>query len=898
MSDEQRPDPDALLAAIQKEEDKAQRGKLKIFLGMAAGVGKTYAMLESAQQQKASGVDVVVAYVELHGRPETEALLTGLPVILRQKLAYQGKTLEEMDLDAVLARQPALALVDELAHTNAPGARHPKRYQDVMELLDAGIDVYTTINVQHFESRTDAVRQITGITVTETVPDSLLDSAAEIELIDLPPEELRKRLAEGKVYTPEHASLAAQNFFREGNLSALREMALRLTAERVDHELQDYRALKQITRTWKSLERLMVAVSPSPLSERLVRWTRRMAHNLEAPWIGVYVEMPHPLSNKAQAQLTHNLQLIRELGGEVVTTNGTDVIDALMRVARQRNVTQIVVGKPLRGSVQEFLSGGSMVNRLVRVSGDIDIYVVTGDEADTTSARPLIAPPQFHSNLGQYLGAVVIIALAVLLGLAATPLLSYQAVALILLGTVLLIGFFVGRGPVLLAAAVSALLWDFLFIPPLYTFNISKLEDALLFGLYFIVALLMGTLTARARQQEKLVSVREERTATLYEFTRNIVNARTLDDMLRQAVQHISHSFNADLAILLRKSDGELDHAVHPISTLSLDEREWSVADWAFTNGKEAGAFTDTLPFAAAQYLPLTTPGGVVGVVGVRMRQPERLSWDQEALLETLISQTALAVERALLDIAAERTAVLEESERLYTTLLNSISHELRTPLSTITGAISVLLDDKLSNSRQAQQALGQDIQDAAERLNRLVDNLLDMTRLESGRLALHLEWSDVADVINASLKRVERQLADHDLIVEIPPALPLIRIDFVLMEQALVNLLHNAATYTPPGTRIRVMAEVDDGHLLITVADRGPGLAPEDVSRVFEKFYRVPGAATGGTGLGLSIVRGLVEAHGGTITAENRPTRGGARFIIRLPLEQPPLPPKETAKA
>ncbi len=893
MTDEQRPDPDVLLAAVQKEEEQAQHGKLKIFLGMAAGVGKTYAMLESAQQRKAEGVDVVIGYVELHGRAETERLLKDMEIIPRQKIEYQGKMLEEMDIDAILKRKPALALVDELAHTNVIGARHPKRYQDVLELLDAGIDVYTTVNVQHFESRTDAVRQITGITVYETVPDSLLDAAYEVELIDLPPEELRKRLAEGKIYTPERAELAAHNFFREGNLTALREMALRLTAERVDHELQDYRQLKRITGTWKALDRLMVAVSPSPLSERLVRWTRRMAHNLEAPWIGVYVESPRLLGPVDQRQLTRNLELVAELGGEPITTSGTDVIESLMRVAHQQNVTQIVVGKPLRTQWQELLTGGSLVNRLVRVSENIDIYVVTGDVTDT-APHSLFTAPRIHSGLKQYLIAVIVVAAMLAFSYVIRPLISYQAVAVLLLFTVLVLGLFVGRGPVLMAATLSAIFWDFLFIPPLFTFNITKLEDALTFALYFIIALITGTLTARVGEQERYVRQREERTQALYDFTRETAGAGTLDGILRTAVDQIGHVFNADVLVLLRDTTDRLAETPHPASTLSLDDKERAVAIWAFSNNKIAGRFTDTLPSAQAQYLPLATPGGAVGILGIRLRKPERLTLDQEALLETFVNQVALAVERAVLDKAAARTAILEESERLYSTLLNSISHELRTPLATIAGASSVLLDENVTNNPQAQKALSLDIQDATERLNRLVDNLLDMTRLESGKLKLNLEWCDVSDLINESVKRVKKELADHDLIVEIPPDLPLVKVDFVLIEQALVNLLHNAASYTPPGTRVRVMAKAADSELLITVADRGKGLPPEDVERVFEKFYRAPGSATGGTGLGLSITRGLVEAHGGTITAENRPTRGGARFLIRLPLQPAPETPPE----
>src|SRR5260221_5590460 len=562
-----------------------------------------------------------------------------------------------------------------------------------------------------------------------------------------------------------------------------------------------------------------------------------------------------------------------------------------MRVARQRNISQIVVGKPKRTAVQEFLSGGSMVNRLVRTSGDIDIFVVTGDETETTR-RPLIAPPEIHSGPNQYLLVILVIGVAAAINYTLVDIIHYQAVALDLLLIVMILGLFVGRGPVLLAAGLSAILWDFLFIPPQYTFIISKFEDVLLFSMYFVIALIMGNLAARIRYQEKAGRQREERTAALYTLAREIARAVTLDDVLQTAGRQVRQLFNADVAVLLSTSPERLSDQVHPVSTFTLDEKERSVAMWVFDNGKVAGRFTDTLPVAQAQYFPLLTPGGVFGVIGVRTKQTEELSFDQEALLETFVRQIALAIERTMLDDAAKKTQVLEESDRLYNTLLNSISHELRTPLATITGAASGLLDERINGDPKARQALGQDLQDATERLNRLVDNLLDMTRLESGQLKLNLEWCDISDLINISLNRVEKQLSDHEVITEIAPNLPLVRVDFVLIEQALVNLLHNAATYTPPGTRVRVQARVEEAKLLIVVADRGPGL-PADTEQVFDKFYRAPGAATGGTGLGLSISRGLVEAHGGTLIAENR-ANGGARFTIRLPITETPEPPKE----
>jgi two-component system, OmpR family, sensor histidine kinase KdpD len=884
---EPRPDPDRLLAAVQKEELRQTRGRLRIFFGMAAGVGKTYAMLDTAQKRRAEGVDVVIAYVETHRRAETEALTAGLVIIPRKQFEYRGTIVEDMDLDAVLARKPEIALVDELAHTNVPGARHPKRYQDVLELLDAGIDVYTTVNVQHLESRADTVRQITGITVHETVPDSILETASDIKLIDIDPEELRKRLVEGKVYMPDRASVASQNFFRPGNLTALREMALRITAERVDHQLQDYMQIKRISGPWKSSERLMVAVSPGELSERLVRWTRRIAYNLEASWIAVYVELSRPPSVTEQAQLTNALALARELGAEVVTTTGPNVAEALVRIARQRNVTQIVIGRPERNIVQEWFEGGSLVNRLLRASGDIDVFVVRGDSSDHPT-RGWRLPFPVTSNVRNYLFALGIVAAAIGINLALLPLIGYRAVALVLLFAVSVLAGMVGRGPTLVAAAASAVLWNFLFIPPRFTFLISEFEDVLLFAMYFLIAIVTGNLTSRLRAQEQTIRHREARTVALYTLAREVASAVTMDDVLKTAARQIEQVFNAEVAVLLPEADGRLSSTPHRTSTFALNEKELGVALWSYEKRKPAGRYTDTLPLADARYLPLLAHGGCVGVLGVRTRSNDRMSHEQEALLETFASQIAMAVERELLDAAAERAAVLAESERLYKTLLNSVSHELRTPIATITGAAGSL--QGLQANANDAILLGE-IQTAAERLNWLVENLLDMTRLESGMLKLRLDWVDVADLISVSVSKTKEMLADHELVVDISPDLPLARMDFVLMEQVLVNLLRNAAAYTPPGTRVRLRAAVENGMLQIAVADRGPGLPPDEPARVFDKFYRAPGVATGGTGLGLSIVKGLVEAHGGAITADNR-ADGGARFTIRLPLSKQPEVP------
>jgi two-component system sensor histidine kinase KdpD len=895
--DEQRPDPDILLAAIQREESRQRRGRLKIFFGMAAGVGKTYAMLQAGRQAQSEGVDVIIGCVNTHGRIETEQLLTGLEQAPMRKVEYRGAILEEMDLDAILARAPQLVLVDELAHTNAPGSRHLKRYQDVLELLDAGIDVYTTINVQHFESRADAVRQITGVTVHEKVPDSLLDLANEIELIDLSPDDLRKRLAEGKVYTPDRSEVAANNFFRVGNLTALREMALRLTAEHVDHKLQDYMQVKRIAGPWKSGERLMVAVSPSPFSAEVIRWTRRMAYNLEAPWFAAFIETSAGLSPKQRDLLAQNLELVRRLGGEVVTAASEDVVEGLLRLAQQRNATQIVVGKPLQKRVQDWLAGGSLVDRLIRAGSDVDIYVVSGQKSERVPAqRPPSLFQHRQSSWRQYVLAAVIVAI-VTVGLLAAhsilPWLSYQAVGLIELLAVLLIAVYMGRGPALLAALASAISWNFLFMQPRFTFEIAALEDIILLLLYFVIALFAGTLTARLSTRERQAQYNADRTMALYTLAHETATAVNMDDVLRTAIQQIGQVFDADVAILLTKQ-GELSRTVHPASTFEISEKDFGVANWVFDNKKPAGRFTETLPDASAQFRPLLTPGRTVGVVGIRTQQARRLSFDQEVLLETFTSQVALVIERELLDEAAEESVVLRESERLYTTLLNSISHELRTPIATISGAASSLLDPNTILHDQARSDLTYEIKAAADRLNRLVENLLDMSRLDAGRLSLKLDWCDIGDVIGVALCRLQDAIGARRVDVAIAPDLPLVRVDFVLMEQVLVNLLDNVCVYTPVDSPVEIAATFDEHWVRIDISDHGPGVPADALARIFDKFYRAPGTASGGTGLGLSISRGLVEAHGGALTAQNR-SGGGLIFTIRLP-RTPPPPVQEAA--
>ncbi|MFI5250895.1 MAG: ATP-binding protein [Bacteroidota bacterium] len=873
-----RPDPDAILQALKKEEERAQKAKLKIFFGMCAGVGKTYDMLKAAHEAKSKGIDIVIGYVETHKRAETEALLDGLAIIPRKKTEYRGAVLEEMDLNAILARKPQLVLVDELAHTNAPGSRHTKRYQDVQELLENGIDVYTTLNVQHLESRADTVAQITGSMIRETVPDSIFDQANEIEIIDIPPEELLKRLSDGKVYAPERSQQAIQNFFKKGNLTALREMALRLTAERVDHQLRDFMQTERISGPWKSGSRIIVGISASPQSASLIRWARRMAYTMDATWVAVYVERSVSLSEMGKIQLGKNIKLARELGAEIFTTADEDIAQALLRVANQQNATQILIGK----SQSSVRIRKNLIDRLIEKSGNLDIYIVGGNaESEGRSKRFYL--PEIQSGLLQYLIAGAIISAVALICFPATQFFGYQTVSLILLLVVALLPLRFGSGPVLLAAALSALLWDYLFIPPRFTFVVAQGQDILMLITYFAIAAVTGTLTARVRAREKAVRQREERAIALYTLTKDLSNASKQDDVALAAVSNIKKFFDAEASVFLSETDGDIFTKAHPASSYEVDQKEFSVASWVYWNEKKAGKSTDTLPFATATYFPMSGPRYPLGVVGVRLKPKHQFTIDQEALLQNFLTQIASALEREQLNEIAKKSITFVESERLYKTLFNSVSHELRTPVAAILTASEALLEGLQGSQIGIQRDLVNEIHTATGRLNRLIGNLLDMTRLDSGRITPMVDWCDLHDLINSAVNKLEHELSQHSVIIDIPPEFPLIKLDFGLIEQSIANVLLNGATYTPSGSEIHIRCSMEGDDCLIIISDNGPGFPQESLPRVFEKFYRVPGTSSGGSGLGLSIAKGFVEAHKGSIKVENR-IQGGAQFTIRLP--------------
>jgi two-component system sensor histidine kinase KdpD len=838
-------------------------------------------MLQYAHQRQRDGVDVVVGVVETHGRRETEALLVGLPVIPRRTVDYKGVTLQEMDLDAILEKQPELVLVDELAHTNVEGSRHPKRYQDVLELLDAGISVYTTLNVQHIESRVDIVRQITGVTVRETVPDSVLDRANEIQLVDLTPEQLRQRLEEGKVYVGDMADAAAANFFKLENLAALREMALRFVAERADHDVRGVMRERKISGPWKTGERLLVAVGPDAQGESLIRWTRRIAGELDCPWVAVYVEPDAPLEPSVKERVTRNLSHARQLGGDAIITSGHDVSEALLRVAQEQNATQIIVGKPTRPPWLHWLTGRSPAYDLIRKSGYIDVYVVQPEKQiprDQATKRLLLSAPPIN----EFLWAGVSTALVTGVAAVIEPFTGYLAIAPLYLLLVVVAGLRLRRGPVLLVAAASALLWNFLFVPPRFTFYIDTFHDAMLFAMFFVVALAMGHLTSRLRLSEMAERRRERRTAALYELAHQAALAPDLDTGLRAAVKLIESLFGAQAALLLRLPDHTLSNMPHPASSFSLSEKEKSVAAWAFSHRMPAGKFTDTLPDSECLHLPLQARTAVMGVLSIG--PPERpFDLAERELLEAFAALIGTILEKEHFIEAFKYAEIIEASERLHRALFDSVSHELKTPLSAVQAGLDALA--RQIGEDQKKQATLREIQSAVRRLHRVINNLLDMTRIEAGVVEPKLDWCDIGELIRAAIQLAGDALHEHRIIVEADEALPMVKLDQPLLEQCLSNLLINAAGWSKPGTKIVVRAALDGDKLMLSVLDEGRGLSESDLTHIFEKFYRAPDARPGGAGLGLSIVEGLVRAHGGTVRAANRDT-GGAEFTLEIPVE------------
>ena len=897
MSEDKRPDPDALLRKIKESEQASREGRLRVFLGMSAGVGKTYAMLNAAQQRLREGVDVVIGVAVTHGRIETQSLLEGLPLISLKKLEHRGTVLEELDLDAILARKPKLVIVDELAHSNVPGSRHKKRYQDVIELLDAGIDVYTALNVQHLESRKDSIEAITGIPIRETVPDSILEKATLVELVDIAPTELLKRLKEGKVYLGEKAGRAAENFFKEDRLTALREIALRMTAERVDQDLQRMASTRSDSSPWQTNERLLVAVSHSPYSEKLIRTTRRFAYNLEAPWIAVHVNTGLNLSDTDQAQLIKNLNLARELKAEVITTTETDIPSALKRICRNKNVTQVIVGRPTRSWLRELIEGGSLLDRMVKESMDVDIHVIRKDAEQGEGGSTLLEEmAQYKTESGpiKYWYTFCFVTVMAVLSASVEAFIGYRAVGFIFLLSVLIVGMFGSIGAVIFSAVLSAVGWNFFFIPPRLTFAIREPDDIILCISFFVVAIITGFLTNRIRFHEKLIRDREERTNFLYEVLRDISESQEKSEFITKVAIRVGNLFKADCGVILKSPQGALEFDRQSSYGINLNEKDQAVALWSYQNQKQAGWSTDTLSESKALYIPLK---GINETTGIFIFQPHRrfrkLDIEQRNLLFSITRQLGVSIERHFLTKRLADNQRLKDSEALHQTLLNSISHELRTPLTVIMGTLASLEDDKNAQDYTYVKNSVNNLQDASERLNRVIENLLDMSRLSSGVLSLKLEWHDLNDLIGVVVKKNSKSLSKHIIKFLGLDEMTLVKMDFRLMEHAISNILLNAAAYSPAGTEIRIRLKKEDTKIVLEIEDQGPGIPEDSLTKIFDKFYRVPGTPTGGTGLGLSIVKSIIEIHKGTVSIQNCLPHGSC-FVIEMPVQDAPDTPPE----
>lgn len=922
-----RPDPDQLLDKLQRDEEKQRRGQLKIFFGASAGVGKTYAMLQAARQRLQEGVDVVVGIVETHGRSETAALLDGLDVLPLARIDYRGRTLAEFDLDGALARQPQLILVDELAHSNVQGARHLKRWQDVYELLDAGIDVYTTVNVQHLESLNDVVGAITGIRVWETVPDRVFDAADEVTLVDLPAEELLERMRDGKVYLAQQAERAVRNFFRKGNLIALRELALRRTADRVDAQMREYRADRSIQRIWQARERLLVCVGPGPEAPTLVRAAARLAASLKADWIAVYVETPRlqRLPDARRQRTLDALKLAAELGAETATLAGADAVAALIGYAKVRNVSKIVAGgSPKVGLVRRFVR--PFGEKLAERAGDVDLMLIRASASDEARAAPLDArardwrdafaqfgthrsPPRHYVYAAAICAAITVVASLVSERLDLTNL-----VMLYLLGVVFS-AVRLGRGPGVLQSFLSVAAFDYFFVPPRMSFSVSDTQYLLTFFGMLLTSLVISHLTSTLTRQASVAQRRERRTGAIYAMARELGAALTTEQIVEIGSRHVGEVFRARVAFLLPDSADKVRQKIEePDAAITLTgaDLDSDVGQWVYDQQKPAGRGTDTLPATAALYLPLKAPMRTRGVLAVASREPRELEVpEQQRMLDAFAAQIALALERVHYVEIARDALVNMESERLRNSLLSAISHDLRTPLTTIVGFSSMLANgraaaqggDAAAAERFAQREgeLVDAIHDEALRMTGIVTNLLDMARLQAGSLQLKRQWSLLEETVGAALAACKRVLARHPARVVLPADLPLLQMDAVLMERLFTNLFENAAKYTPADTPLDIGAErvIDDGlpFVRVLVDDYGPGLPAGMETRIFDKFTRgEKESATPGIGLGLAICRAIVEAHGGKIGAFNRTAPDGhvtgARFWFTLPVETPPAAP------
>jgi two-component system sensor histidine kinase KdpD len=882
----ERPSPEKLLAQIKEESQR--RGKLKIYLGAAPGVGKTHTMLQDALAKREQGLDVLAGVVESHGRKEIDVMLQNFEILPRRIVDYHGRPLLEFDLDEAFRRAPSLIMIDEMAHMNVPGLRHAKRWQDIKELIDRGIDVYTTLNVQHIESLNDIIAQIIGIRVRETVPDSMLVLADTIELVDLPPDDLLRRLQEGKVYIPAQAELASQHFFRKGNLIALRELALRFTAERVDEQVLLHRRGEGIEQTWPTVERLLVCIGYDEGSSKVIRAARRMATGLHAAWIAVHVEAPRiSFSEQQRNTAIQNLRLAEQLGAETRILTGVDIVKEIIAFARHHNVTKIVIGKRLRSRWRELVFK-SLAFELIRNSGEIDVYIIRSDERESSPSKP--TPIKRKGSFLAYSFALVITAFSTVINLFLFPIVG--AAGLSNLVMIFLVGVVIvalrGKllGPSILASVLSSLSFTYLFVSPRFSFSVTDIQYVLTFVIMMMVAQIISHLTILNRQQAEIAYLGEQRTAALHALTRQLASTRGTSKLLEIAMRYISEVFDSEVLALLFEN-GELKVRAASSTKKTLNAKDLGVAQWVYDLGQIAGLGTDTLPFSDSLYVPLHGSHGTVGVLKIRPRQSELLLIPEQLhLLEACANQIALALEVDRLQEQARETEIAIETERLRTALFNSLSHELQNPLAVIVRLINKLTKKSSSLNETEMQQSVKHLYREAEHLNRLINNLLQITQLDEGKVQLHKKLYSIDEIIKTTLRRIEKKLNNKLCVFDIPPNLPLVPFDKVLMEQVFVNLIENAILYSPLETPIEISASLEENVVLLSVADHGPGLMMKDIEKVFEKFYRgEKPKKESGAGLGLSVCQSILKAHGGKIWAENR-LDGGAIFYFILPLQ------------
>ncbi|HSB70569.1 MAG TPA: sensor histidine kinase KdpD [Candidatus Methylomirabilis sp.] len=870
-------------------EPPTGRGTLTVFLGAAPGTGKTLAMMQAAGRRQAAGADVVVGQINTHGRPEMDRLLEGLECLPRRLPApIAGGVCGPLDLDAAIARRPTVLVVDELASANPPASRHTRRWQDVEELLDTGISVFTTLNVYELESLKDVASRVTDVVVEDTVPDRVIEQADEIVLIDLPLQELLARFAEGKVHVPGRDPETGRRLFRPGTLMALRELALHRTADHVDARMRRYMHDHAIQTTWPVTERVLACISPSPHATQVVRAAKRFADTLRAEWLVVYVETPaHArLGQPARGRIAETLRLAEQLGAKTMVLSGQRVAEEVLAFARARNASKIIVGKSLRPLWQRLVSG-SITDALLRRSQEADIYVI--------SNKGVVSPPMPHfprlrwPDWSAWAWPLLMVAVCTGLNFLISPYLPHAALVLVYLLGVVAVAARSGPAPSILACVLSVAAFDFFLVPPYYTFAVAEAQDLLTFGAMFVVALVISGLTVRIRWLADSARQREARTAALYAMSRDLASAREVSAILEAAVRHIGEVFHGQVTVLLPGAGGSLHTESAGGNASMSNPQELELSQWVYLNRQGAGLGTGTSPEARAVYLPLTASRGTLGVLGFQPDNPRSLEApEQVRQLETFGSQVALALERAQLAAEAQQAQVRMETESMRSSLLSSVSHDLRTPLATITGTASSLLEGDATLDPLTRKMFLETLYEEAERLNRLVRNLLDMTRLQSGALHVSRQWHPLEEVIGSALGRMEKLLRGRPVATRLPEDLPLVPIDDVLVEQVLINLLENAIKYTPSGSEIELTARMDAGMVTVGVADRGSGIPPGDEGRVFEKFYRGRSGASRGAGLGLAICRGIVEAHGGRIWAENR-RAGGAIFQFTIPLKGRP---------